>query len=83
MSLKKIESFVYFRALITGINEGKSDTPIRVDQCASALAILGHLADCDYYKKITNVFNNQQKIETYEIVGKEVIFPTVKKLIEK
>jgi len=78
-----VDSYVYFKSYLTAKESNYSNTPIRLDQCASALCILGHWADCSYYKKITNVTNNLKPIQTYEIVGKDIIYPNVMQLITK
>lgn len=78
----KAAGFVYYKAYKHALEFGESDTPIRVDQCASALSILGHLANCPYYLKITNVTNNAEMVETYSVIGRDIVYPAVKGLVE-
>lgn len=81
---KSISTFVYYNAYQKGLNQSSTcATLLRVDESASALAILACLADCQYFKTITNITNHGKPINTYTTIGNKFILPQVKTLIDK
>ena len=77
-----IPVFIYYSALKKALNNEPIGLALRADQCASALTYWGVLADCDYYKSITNLFNSNMVQKPYSIIGREYVLPVLLNQLE-
>jgi hypothetical protein len=64
------------------LTEMKTNVLLRIDQSASAIAILGILSGCSVYMSLSNLDNKPDRVDSYTIISNDYIIPRLKSLLD-